>query len=345
MALRSPLTSLVGAPLELFGVELVGITAESGRKLLLSIALIVIVMVARKLLRALVEAVLRGERVMRVKFWIRQSLSLLAAMVIVVGLISLWFDDPVRLTTALGLVTAGLVFALQKVVTAVAGYVVIMRGKTFQVGDRIVMGGVRGDVIDLGFTQTTIMEMGQPPPVQQAEPPVWVQSRQYTGRLVTVSNARVFDEPIYNYTRDFPYLWEEMSIPISYTADRDRVEALLVEVAERHTAEIQDMSEDARHELTRRYFIKSADLRPRVYYRLTDNWLELTMRFVAREHGVRELKDAMGRDILRGLDDAGIQIASATFEIVGLPPVKVDVAGDGRAARAASRRPMGLPRQ
>ncbi len=63
----------------------------------------------------------------------------------------------------------------------------------------------RGDVIDLDFTQTTIMEMGQPPPVQNAEPAMWVQSRQYTGRMVTVSNARVFDEPVFNYTREFAF--------------------------------------------------------------------------------------------------------------------------------------------
>jgi small-conductance mechanosensitive channel len=72
----------------------------------------------------------------------------------------------------MGLVTAGLAFALQKVVTAVAGYLVILRGRTFNLGDRITMGGVRGDVIALGFIQTTIMEMGQPPPVQNAEPAI-----------------------------------------------------------------------------------------------------------------------------------------------------------------------------
>jgi small-conductance mechanosensitive channel len=101
-------------------------------------------------------------------------------LILAVGLVSIWFDDPARLATALGLVTAGLAFALQRVVTAVAGYIVILRGKTFSVGDRIVMGGVRGDVIALTFTQTTIMEMGQPPPVQNAEP-----ARSYWCRWLT----------------------------------------------------------------------------------------------------------------------------------------------------------------
>ncbi len=79
------------------------------------------------------------------------------------GLLSIWFNDPTRLATAFGLVSAGVAFALQKVITSLAGYLVILRGNTFTVGDRISMGGVRGDVMRLGFVQTTIMEMGQPP--------------------------------------------------------------------------------------------------------------------------------------------------------------------------------------
>ena len=78
----------------------------------------------------------------------------------------------------------------QRVVTALAGYVVIMRGNTFTVGDRITMGGVRGDVIALTFMQTKVMEMGQPPAVQGADPAVWVRSRQFTGRIVTVTTTR-----------------------------------------------------------------------------------------------------------------------------------------------------------
>src|SRR5205807_6397666 len=119
-------------------------------------------------------------------------------------------DTPPRLTTRAGLPTARLAFALQKVLTSFAGYVLILRGRTFTVGDRIPMGGVRGDVIALGFMQTTIMEMGQPPSVQSADPAMWVKSRQFTGRLVTVTNSKIFDEPVYNYTRDFPFIWEEM---------------------------------------------------------------------------------------------------------------------------------------
>ena len=214
-------------------------------------------------------------------------------------------------------------FALQRVITSIAGYMVILRGKTFNVGDRISMGGVRGDVIALGFIQTTLMEMGQPPSVQDATPPIWVKSRQYTGRVVTVTNDQIFSEPVYNYTRDFPYLWEEMMIPITYSTDAARVEQILLDCADHHTVHIGEMSRAALEAMQRRYFVHEADLEARVYYRLTDNWLELTVRFVVTEHGIRDIKDAMSRDILAAFKREGIGIASATYDIVGFPPIRI----------------------
>lgn len=55
-------------------------------------------------------------------FWGRQGVSLLTAVVMILGLVSIWFNDPTRLTTAFGLMSAGLDFALQKVITSIAGY-------------------------------------------------------------------------------------------------------------------------------------------------------------------------------------------------------------------------------
>lgn len=66
--------------------------------------------------------------------------------------------------------------------------------------------------------------------------------------------------------------------------------------------------------------------------RITDNWLEMTVRFVVRETEVRQVKDAIARELLRGLDQAGIGIASATTEIVGVPPLQAHV--DARLAPA-----------
>jgi small-conductance mechanosensitive channel len=310
----------------IFGITLVGVTEETGRKVLLSIAVVVVLGLVARGIESLADLALRGDKHVQTRFYWRQGTRLTAAIIGVLALLSIWFNDPTRLSTAAGLVTAGVAVALQRVITAFAAWFIILRGRVFRVGDRIVMGGVRGDVIGLGFLRTTIMEMGQPPPVQSAEPAIWVEARQYTGRIVTVTNDKIFDEAVYNYTRDFPYIWEEMHLPVPYGADTARAERILLEAAERHTTKTTEMGEEALRELRRRYFVDSPEMKPRVYWQLTDNWVAMSLRFVTRERGVREIKDAMSREILTALDAAGIEIASGTYEIVGLPPVRVEPA-------------------
>ena len=307
------------------GIDWVGINAENGRKLLLSIAFVVIVLLASRMLRAVVGLVLRrtDHASIQARFWMRQAISLLGAIVLILGLLSIWFNDPTRLATALGLMSAGLAFALQQPVTSVASYFVILRGSTFTVGDRISMGGVRGDVLRLGFIQTTIMEMGQPPSVQGADPAMWVKSRQFTGRIVTVSNSKIFAEPVFNYTRDFPFIWEEMAIPITYQADRAKVEAIMLEAARQNAVDPDTLEDTVKHDLQRKFDVQPLDLVPKVFFRITDNWLELTVRFIVHTHLIRGVKDAMSRYIIGQLDAAGIGIASATYDIVGLPPIEL----------------------
>ncbi|RYE18783.1 MAG: mechanosensitive ion channel, partial [Sphingobacteriaceae bacterium] len=139
--------------MKFFGIDWVGVNAENIRKLVISVAFILIVLALSALLRAIIGFLIRktGDANIQKRFWMRQGVSLIATIVLILGLLSIWFNDPGRLATALGLMSAGLAFALQQPVSAIAGYFVILRGSTFTIGDRISMGGVRGDVIRLGF--------------------------------------------------------------------------------------------------------------------------------------------------------------------------------------------------
>ena len=313
--------SLQSRGLEVFGIRLVGLDADTGRKVVLTLITLVALHLIGRALRAALRAMFGRRTDVRTRFWTGQAVSIVVTALSIILIVSIWFDDPGRLAGAFGLVSAGLAFALQRVITAVAGYFVILRGRIFSVGDRVTIGGVRGDVIALGYTRTTVMEMGQPPSEQDAPPAMWVKARQYTGRIVTVTNDKVFDEPVYNYSRGFPYLWEEMHLPIEFSADHGRVEQILLDSARRHAAKAEDMEEDVLREMERRFFLKRSELAPRVYWRITDSWLEMSVRFIVHEHGIRELKDAMSREILAALNEAGIAIASTTFAVTGLPPV------------------------
>lgn len=308
---------------ELFGITLVGVSTTTGVKLVVTAVFVAIVLALRRLVLALTRRSLGGEVGDSRRFWARQGLQVIVAVVLVLGLVSIWVTPNTDITTGVGLISAGLAFALQQVITSLAAYFVILRGDTFGIGDRITLGGVRGDVVRLGFLKTTIMEMGQPPAVSDSDPAIWVNSRQYTGRLVTVTNGVIFTDPVYNYTREFPYLWEEMVLPIAYTDDRQLVEQILLRAARDHAVVDDQRANDAFESMRRRYALAPTSLNPSVYWRITDNWVELSLRFLVPHRGVRTIKDLMTRDILAGLDEAGIGIASATNAIVGIPDLKI----------------------
>ena len=233
--------------------KLISFNTEIGLKVLFTLAFLIVLWLLRRVANAFIRESIRDRYNGRIWFWAGQGLNLVTAVLLILGLLEIWFDNPNRLATAIGLVTAGVAFALQKLITAIAGYFVILRSNIFSVGDRITMGGVRGDVIALGFIHTKIMEMGQPVSFQDTTSPSWVKSRQFTGRIVNITNDKIFDQPVYNYTQDFPYLWEEISVPISYTTDRDslrdsfasRAEQILLECAARHTENINQMSQES----------------------------------------------------------------------------------------------------
>jgi small-conductance mechanosensitive channel len=181
--------------------------------------------------------------------------------------------------------------------------------------------------VGLGFMQTTVLEMGQSPPEQAAKPAIWVRGRQYTGRVVRVTNDKIFDSPVYNYTREFPYVWDEIVIPIHHNADRGRAEEILLSAARARTRDVIEEARPRINQLRRHYFVKGdIELEPRVYMTITDNWLELALRFVSREPGVRVLKDALYRDVLEQFSGAGISIASSSSEISIVTPLEVRTA-------------------
>jgi len=293
-------------------------------RILITAIIIAAALIAAAVIRALSRAVLGGERRDRSRFWIAQATHLFVLATILVVIVVVWFAGGKTLATSGAWIAAGLTVALQRVVTAFAGYLIILRGNVFTVGDRIMIGGVRGDVVALGFMQTTIMEMGQAPGEQNDDPSMWIHGRQYSGRIVRVTNDKIFDTPIYNYTRDFPYLWDELVIPVRYADDYRVVEQILLEVVREHTADIVAEAARALEPLESKYFLSdSPDLEPRVFMRITDNWTELSVRFVAHERGLRVLKDAISREILDRMNAVHIGVASGTYAIVEVPPLTI----------------------
>ena len=251
------------------------------------------------------------------RYHARKLLRFGIGLVVAAFVAVVWRAFAGRIGVVLGLGAAGLAFAMQEVVGAVAGWFNILSGRIFRVGDRIQMGGVRGDVMDITPLRTKIMEMGS-----ANDDGSWVGGRQYTGRIVAVSNKMTFTEPVFNYSTVFGFLWEELTVPVPYDADWRRAEQILREEVEAVSA--TPGAQEAIAEMTARYPVPRADVEPRVFVRATDNWNELAARFVVPVRSARLVKDQVTRRVLARFAADGIPIASATSDVtVHLDPPPV----------------------
>lgn len=281
------------------------------------LALLGVFVVGRLLLRSVERYVKDGDA----RYRTRKLVSLLryAAALLVLGVV--FSERLAGLTVVFGVAGAGIAFALQEVIASIAGWIAISTGGFYSTGDRVQLGGIKGDVIDIGVLRTTLMEIGQ-----------WVDGDLYNGRIVKIANSFVFKEPVFNYSADFPFLWDEIKIPIRYGSDWEAAKAMLLGIGQSECSDFARYSQDAWDAAVVKYRLEAAPVEPMVTLRATDNWLELTLRYVVDYRSRRRVADRLFTRVLEEVarSEDRIRLASATFEIVHVPRLEVDV-GDRRA--------------
>jgi small-conductance mechanosensitive channel len=224
--------------------------------------------------------------------------------------IAIWLENFGDLSVTFGLLAAGLAFALQEVIGSIAGWTTILSGRPFIIGDRIETGGIRGDVVDINLLRTSLMEIGN-----------WMGGDQNTGRIVTVSNAFIFKEPLYNYSQHLHYVWDEIMVPVTYESDWQRAIQIMVAAVQQHAlyAELLPAAQEQRRRARRKFAIKITSLDPRVFVRMTDNWIELGLVYPVDTDSRRAFRSDITQRILADLNNARIAIASQTLAIVRFP--------------------------
>jgi small-conductance mechanosensitive channel len=223
----------------------------------------------------------------------------------------IWVEDIQTLLLSLGLVAAAFTISIQDVARNFVGGLTIYFSNLYRVGDRIEINEKKGDVIDINLFYTTIMEMRE-----------WVSSDQHTGRISSLPNAMVLSNPINNYTKDFTFLWDEVIVPISYGSDWRAAKSLIMDVLYQETNMMKDIAEEEISNMERKYYISKGLTDPEVFLKLTDNWIELTARFVTPVRQRRMTRNKVSHRILEEIEKSeGIKIASQTIDIVGFPEV------------------------
>ena len=196
------------------------------------------------------------------------------------------------LATFAGLITAGIAVALQNVILAVAGYFFLIGRYGVRVGDRVQISGVTGDVIDIGLVRIHLMEMGGSGNYSQP-----------TGRVVVFSNSIVF-QPTASFYKQIPgtnFVWHNVSLTLAPESDIRLAESRLLGAVEKVFKDYKDQIEREYQQMQTQLNVRTTPPKPVSQLRLTQNGLEVIIRYPVELDNAAEIDDRITRELLAAL--------------------------------------------
>lgn len=205
-----------------------------------------------------------------------------------------------------GLFLAGVAISLRDVFSNFVGWLIINSQKGFSHGDRIKIGElVSGDVIDIGVLRTTLVEIGG-----------WVEADQSTGRLVTIPNSLILTNPVHNFTEGHDLIWNELPCIVTFESDWERAEQIMLEIAQKDFEDKKELISERLRKVRRKYLLRYNYISPKVYVKIADSGVLLTLRYMVRVRRRRTMDDFVSREILRQFArEPSVELAYSTLRV------------------------------
>ncbi|MFW6175561.1 MAG: mechanosensitive ion channel domain-containing protein [Acidobacteriota bacterium] len=245
-----------------------------------------------------IEDVNRRHRVRKAVGYAGVFLVLLVGLVLLAG-------TSLQLTAVLGILAAGAAVALQDTAKNAVGWIYLTARSEVTPGSRVEVAGVVGEVIDIGFMKTTLLEVGN-----------LVQGRQSSGRIANIPNASFVNEPVLLSPAFSQHVWHESSYLLTYESDWERGAELLESLGREAQADLAEGAERGFREMERRFAFKHGPLTPIVYVRAEDSGILLILRCLTHIRQRRGAEDQVTRAFLREVErDDRLEIAYPTWRI------------------------------
>src|SRR5437588_11979190 len=232
------------------------------------------------------------------RFTLRRILLLVAGLLIAVIVVSVVFVNWYPAIAALGVGSIVLGLAVQTPMKSFIAWIYILVREPFRVGDRIKIGDATGDVIDVGYLDTTLWEFGGH----------YISGDHPSGRVIKFPNERVLDEIIYNYSWPlFPYIWNEIKFQVAYNADLEFIASTMQRIAEEELGKEMLKRIKTFRDLLARTPVDELEVRerPRVIFRVSENtWLEAIVRYVVSPREAGRVKTRLIKKLLVALNAA-----------------------------------------
>jgi small-conductance mechanosensitive channel len=254
----------------------------------------------------LVRVINRRVKDLKLKHLTRRNVVYILNVLIILYVIFLWVQNISSITIFLSVISAGVVLVLQEPILSIAGWFFILIRRPFEVGDRVELAAVKGDVIDIRIFQTSLLEIGN-----------WVEADQSTGRIVNVPNSAVFKRENYNYSRGFEFIWNEIKILVTFESEWKRAEEIMLNRGKAQAEGMGDVVKNKIRKMTSRYMIRYEKLAPIVYVDIKDNGVQLTLRYLTEARKRRTTADGLCRAILDDFEkEEKVGFAYPTYRIV-----------------------------
>ncbi len=262
------------------------------QKLVLGSMLISIVILLNRLVRRILIKKI-NDRSSAYNF--RSLVNFLTFLLIFVIIVSLVFANWYATLVSFGLVSLILGLALQNPLTSLFGWMYLLIRKPYEVGDRIKIGNVYGDVMNVGYFDTTLWEFRGD----------YLSGDHPSGRIIRFANSRIFNEYVVNYSWPlFPFIWNEVKFYVSYSSDFDFISLTVTNIAEKEIGEammrrVKRLKRILANSLVRKLDIKE---KPSVIFTAhTNTWIEVTVRFLVEPKSSGPVKSLLFTHIMEEL--------------------------------------------
>ncbi len=191
--------------------------------------------------------------------------------------LSIVFKNFATLIASLGLIGFGITFALQKPILNFVGWLTILTKRPYWIGDRVMIGSVKGDVYDMNIMYTSLSEFS----FSGDEP---------AGRSITIPNENVLTQPVINYTRGSSSIWDVIEMNITYDSDWREASKLMEDSAIEVVGKI--MKDNAEHwrQHKQKFTILGKDIldKPITRVEFTENYIKVRCHYIveARKRGI-----------------------------------------------------------
>ena len=262
-------------------------------KLIIALAVVVVCLMVLRLIDVYFIGRVRN---IVYQYNLRRVSKLVLGLVIAFFVLTIFFQNWYTAVVSFGLISLILGFALQTPITSFIGWIYILVREPYRVGDRIKIGTVTGDVIDVNYLDTTLWEFGGD----------YLSTEHPSGRIVKFPNSNVLNTPVYNYTWPlFPYIWNEIKFHIAYNADLEFVAETMKEVAEKEVGEAMMKQVEVFRQLLAQTPVNQLEVqeRPVVMFRVAENsWLEAIVRYLVHPKEAGRVKSRLIVELLKELN-------------------------------------------